>query len=129
MSVSYASSAGSANSVAWANVSGKPSTYTPSSHTHTIAQVTNLQSSLDAKINRSGDTMKGPLNFANGTRNVVGDDVVIGDHNQVGSLGIQGINGTTTVSLIAQGGVWDKSAAHADISYNTSDQCFDFKFS
>ena len=31
---SYASSAGSANSVAWGNVSGKPSTFAPSSHTH-----------------------------------------------------------------------------------------------
>ena len=43
----YATSAGSANSIAWGNVSGKPSTYTPSSHTHTIAQITNLQSTLD----------------------------------------------------------------------------------
>ena len=33
-SVNYATSAGSANSVAWGNVTGKPSTFTPSSHTH-----------------------------------------------------------------------------------------------
>ena len=33
-SVKYATSAGSAGSVAWGNVSGKPSSYTPSSHTH-----------------------------------------------------------------------------------------------
>lgn len=33
-SVSYATSAGSANAVAWGNVTGKPSTYTPSAHTH-----------------------------------------------------------------------------------------------
>ena len=33
-SVKYATSAGSANAVAWGNVSGKPSTFTPSSHTH-----------------------------------------------------------------------------------------------
>ena len=30
----YATSAGSANSVAWGNVTGKPSTFTPESHTH-----------------------------------------------------------------------------------------------
>jgi hypothetical protein len=36
-SVKYATTAGSANAVAWANVSGKPSTYTPSSHTHNYA--------------------------------------------------------------------------------------------
>ena len=40
---------GSAGSVPWTGVTGKPSTFTPSSHTHTIANVTNLQSSLDSK--------------------------------------------------------------------------------
>ena len=33
-SVNYATSAGSANSVAWGNVTGKPSTFAPSSHNH-----------------------------------------------------------------------------------------------
>ena len=36
-SVKYATSAGSANAVAWGNVSGKPSTFTPSSHSHSAA--------------------------------------------------------------------------------------------
>ena len=36
-SVKYATTAGSANAVAWANVSGKPSTYAPSAHTHNYA--------------------------------------------------------------------------------------------
>lgn len=36
-SVKYATSAGSAGSVAWANVSGKPSTYAPSTHSHSAA--------------------------------------------------------------------------------------------
>lgn len=34
---SYANSAGSANSVAWGNVTGKPSAFAPSSHTHNYA--------------------------------------------------------------------------------------------
>lgn len=33
-SVNYATSAGSANAVAWGNVTGKPSTFTPASHDH-----------------------------------------------------------------------------------------------
>lgn len=33
-SVKYATTAGSANAVAWGNVSGKPSAYVPSAHTH-----------------------------------------------------------------------------------------------
>ena len=36
-SVKYATTAGSANAVAWANVSGRPSTYAPSAHTHNYA--------------------------------------------------------------------------------------------
>ncbi len=33
----------------WAEVTGKPTTFTPAAHTHTIANVTSLQSTLDAK--------------------------------------------------------------------------------
>ena len=36
------------SSVAWNNVTGKPSTYTPSSHTHTKSQITDFPSSLPA---------------------------------------------------------------------------------
>lgn len=42
----YATTAGSANSVAWGNVSGKPSTFTPASHTHTKSQITDFPTSL-----------------------------------------------------------------------------------
>ena len=48
-SVKYATSAGSANSVAWGNVSGKPSTYTPSSHTHDDRYYT--ESEINIKLN------------------------------------------------------------------------------
>lgn len=46
--VGYASVAASANAVAWENVSGKPSTYSPSSHTHTKSQISDFPSSLPA---------------------------------------------------------------------------------
>lgn len=36
-------------SVAWADITGKPSTFTPSAHSHVIADVTGLQSALDGK--------------------------------------------------------------------------------
>lgn len=36
--------AGSATSVPWSGVTGKPSSFTPSSHTHTISQITNISS-------------------------------------------------------------------------------------
>lgn len=43
LTVPYATTAGSANSVAWANVTGKPSTFTPSAHNH--SQVLDIASS------------------------------------------------------------------------------------
>ena len=45
-SVAYATNAGA---VAWSNVTSKPSTFTPSAHTHAISDVDGLQGELDAK--------------------------------------------------------------------------------
>lgn len=45
-------------------------------------------------IKRTGDTMSGPLNFANGTWNLVGDDSYIGDCNIAGHFGIKAANTT-----------------------------------
>lgn len=39
-------SASSADSVAWAGISGKPTTFTPSAHTHTASEVSGLPTSL-----------------------------------------------------------------------------------
>jgi hypothetical protein len=47
-SLSY-SGGGGGGSVAWADVTGKPSTFPPSAHTHIIADVTGLQAALDGK--------------------------------------------------------------------------------
>ena len=47
-SVNYANTAGSANAVAWDSVTGKPSVYTPASHTHTKSQITDFPTSLPA---------------------------------------------------------------------------------
>ena len=46
----HATTADTANAVAWANVTGKPSTYTPATHSHAISDVTNLQTTLNAKV-------------------------------------------------------------------------------
>ena len=45
---STAGTADSAKSVAWGNVSGKPSTFTPSAHTHTKSQITDFPTSMPA---------------------------------------------------------------------------------
>ena len=41
--------AGTATSVPWSGVTGKPSTYTPSAHTQAISTITGLQAALDGK--------------------------------------------------------------------------------
>ena len=46
--VGYATSAASADAVTWGNVSGKPSTYPASAHTHTKSQITDFPTSLPA---------------------------------------------------------------------------------
>lgn len=46
-------SSGATVEVKWADVTGKPSTFPPSSHTHTIANVTGLQAALDGKLTAS----------------------------------------------------------------------------
>ena len=44
------SASGEAGSVKWNNIIGKPSTFTPSAHTHAITDVTDLQTTLNAKV-------------------------------------------------------------------------------
>ncbi len=50
--------AGTAASVPWSGVTGKPSSYTPSSHTHTKSQITDFPSSLPANGGTSDYTKK-----------------------------------------------------------------------
>ena len=77
---------------------------------------------------KSGDTMTGALNFANGVANKVGDDVSIGDFNKSGLLGVMGQNGTTGIALIKNGSTWSASAERAEMRYNSTDKCIEFVF-
>ncbi len=66
----------------------------------------------------SGGTMTGALNFANGTWNVVGDDVRFGDNNTSGSFYIQGLNGPTNIKLKKKGDTSTGSGDSATITYD-----------
>lgn len=77
---------------------------TPTAHTHderyyTEAEVNNL---LNQRISKSGGTMSGALNFANGTWNTVGDDVSFGDANVAGCMSLRGKSGLTGIALHGQ---------------------------
>lgn len=62
-SASYANSAGSANSVAWGNVTGKPSTFAPSSHTHNYAGSSSAGGAATSAIKLSTPRKIGNVSF------------------------------------------------------------------
>lgn len=50
--------AGTASKVPWSGITGRPSTFTPSEHTHDIADVNGLQSALNGKLSTTGTAAK-----------------------------------------------------------------------
>ena len=48
-----------ADAVPWSGITGKPTSFTPSSHSHSIAQVTGLQTALDAKAPLASPALSG----------------------------------------------------------------------
>lgn len=107
---------GSGGTVTWANVTGKPTSFTPSTHTHSIAQVTGLQTALDGKqptttfktINNESIVGTGNIVVEGGTGSDVGTHKLIGPSDTVPS-GWSVIStfdaGGVTLRVIAQGGV------------------------
>ena len=53
---------------------------------------TEINNKLKEYLPLIGGTMTGPLNFANGTWNSVGDDIAMGDYNAAGMLGLKSLN-------------------------------------
>lgn len=82
----------------------------------------------DTYLKKSGGTMSGALNFANSTKNIVGDDVAMGDLNRGGTLGIQGQNGDSSILLLKNGAGWQAGGEGAIMTYNSATQSLDFKF-
>ena len=97
---------GSGGTVTWNNVTGKPTSFTPSTHTHSIAQVTGLQTALDGKqptttfktINNETITGTGNIVVEGGTGTDVGTHKLIGPSDTVPS-------GWSVISTFDAGGV------------------------
>lgn len=70
-------------------------------------------------------THKATVTFANNTPNVVGDDVQFGDFNKAGTLGIQGLTGTTAISLLARDVAWSPDSDKGTLSYDGSNLILD----
>ena len=93
-----------------------------------LGTVITAHQDISGKVNKSGDTMTGALNFANNVANKVGDDVSIGDFNKGGLLGVMGQNATTGIALIKNGSTWSASTERAEMIYNSTDKCIEFNF-
>lgn len=72
----------------------------------------------DYYVKKSGDTMTGALNTASNIANKIGDDSQLGDFNVAGTLGIQGLNGTTGIALLQKDTTWGSSGNYVKIGYD-----------
>lgn len=55
---------GAGGASTWAELTGKPSTFPPSAHTHAIGDITGLQGAIDGKVNVAGNqTISGTKDF------------------------------------------------------------------
>lgn len=86
-------SAEAADSVPWSGITGTPSTFTPSAHTHPISDITNLQSTLDGKVNtfavqNANSVFAGPITGSQALpafRALVAEDIPTLNQNTTGS--------------------------------------------
>lgn len=70
------------------------------------------------KLPLAGGTMTGAITFANGVKNIVGDDSAIGDCNIGGTLGLIGVNGTTGLAFFLKDTTWGSGGNYAKFSYD-----------
>jgi len=111
-SVNYANSAGS---VAWGNVSGKPSTFTPSSHTHTKSQITDfptIPTNTNQLTNGAGFiTSSGSCNYANSAGSA-------GKADHLGDIGSTDRNSASGTGWYSVGFSYSYDEGHGELAIN-----------
>ena len=80
------------------------------------------------KLPLAGGTMTGAITFANGVKNIVGDDSAIGDCNMGGTLGLIGVNGTTGLAFFLKDTTWGSGGNYAKFSYDGTNMSLDKPF-
>ena len=82
----------------------------------------------DVYINVTGDTMTGPLAFANNTYNNVGDDVCFGDVNASGMIGLKSLNDETVTGIVLKQAQGEKQG-HIKLHFKADKDPDYFEFS
>ena len=112
-SAGYADSAGTANSVAWGNVSGKPSSFTPSSHTHTKSQITDFAHTHDYAATSHTHTKAQITDFSH-THNYAGSSSAGGAATSANKLNTISFSASTDINFDYT--FWTAGGACSDVS-------------
>lgn len=97
---------GGGGPVSWASVTGKPTTFPPSAHTHVISDTTGLQSALDGKQ----DTLVSGTNIK-----TVNGNSLLGSGN-IAISGGAGLAGTATVTPPLNSSEWRETVAATGVT-------------
>ena len=82
----------------------------------------------DDYVNVAGDTMTGPLVFANNTYNAVGDDVCFGDINAAGMIALKSLNNENVTGIVLQQ-AQGSTQGHIKLHFNADKDPDNFEFS
>jgi len=127
--ISISGTASSANSVEWTNILNKPTTFTPSSHTHPWTEITSTPTTLsgygitDAVTNNTDQTISGIKTFSS---NIVGN--LNGTATNANNVDVQLVPNTVDYYLtMADGSGYKALKRTADIKYNDNTDVFTVK--
>lgn len=97
--------AGTAASVPWSGVTGKPNTYTPSSHTHTKSQITDLPTKVSELQNDSNYQTDTDVTNAIDDIHIGGKNMCIGTNQGIKNWGWSMETGTCTTEEVLEDGI------------------------
>ena len=94
---------------AWADITGKPSSYPPSAHTHTVSQITDFPSTMPPSSHTHGNVQNGGTLQTNDVAIANGDKLVITDSSDSSKIARASIafDGSTTTKYLSQKGTWE----------------------
>lgn len=106
----------------WSQILNKPSTFTPTAHTHTISDVTSLQTTLDGKASTSHThgSLTSSGQITNETTLGTGDTLVFADSSNSNALirSSISINTTNTTQYLRADGTWSTPPTASITSVN-----------
>ena len=100
---------------AWADITGKPSSYPPSSHTHTVSQITDFPSTMPPSSHTHGNIQNGGTLQTNDVAIANGDKLVITDSSDSSKIARASIafDGSTATKCLTQKGTWENFTNNA----------------